>query len=113
MIRRVPTFKEVLAMARPLRLVLMLAALTALLVSPALAWQCPVQQKAAEEAIKKAESMNIPPEAKPMLDEAKKFVAESKKLHAEGTTKVEHAKSMWKAKAALAIAESVITISQP
>jgi hypothetical protein len=40
-------------------------------------------------------------------------VAEAKKHHAEGNTKVEHARSMWKAKAALAIADSVITISQP
>ena len=40
-------------------------------------------------------------------------MAESKQHHSEGTTKVEHARSMWKAKAALAIADSVITISKP
>ena len=80
--------------------------------SPALAWQCPVQWKAAEEAIKKAESLNVPADAKPLLAEARRLVAESKKHH-EGNTKLEHAHSMWKAKAALAQAEAVITISAP
>ena len=81
--------------------------------SPALGWQCPVQWKAAEEAIKKAEAMNIPPEAKALLAEAKKLVVESKKHHTEGDTKIEHAYSMWKARAALAQAEAVITVSTP
>lgn len=76
------------------------------------AWQCPVQWKAAEEAIKKAEALKVPADAKPLLAEAKKLVAESKKHH-EGNTKLEHAHSMWKAKAALAQAEAVITISAP
>ena len=76
------------------------------------AWQCPVQWKAAEEAIKKAESLNVPADARPLLAEAKRLVAESKKHH-EGTTKLEHAHSMWKAKAALGQAEAMITISSP
>ena len=80
---------------------------------PAAAWQCPVQWKAAEEAIKKSEGMKVPPEGKAMLEDAKRMIAESKKHHTEGNTKVEHARSMWKAKAALAIAESVATISEP
>jgi len=100
-------------MARLFRVLLLLPVLAALAVSPAFAWQCPVQWKAAEEAIKKAEGMNIPPEAKAMLEDAKRFVAEAKKHHTEGNTKVEHARAMWKAKAAGAIADSVITISQP
>jgi len=100
-------------MARLLRIPMALVLLAVVAVSPALAWQCPVQWRAAEEAIKKAEGMNVPPEAKAMLEDAKRFVAEAKKHHADGSTKVEHARSMWKAKAALAIAESVITISQP
>ena len=87
--------------------------MVACLASPAPAWQCPVQWKAAEEAIRKAESMNVPAEAKPMLEDAKRLIAESKKDHTEGNTKIEHARSMYKAKSALAIAESVITISQP
>ena len=100
-------------MARLLRILMSLPLLIVVAVSPALAWQCPVQWRAAEEAIKKAEGMNVPPEAKAMLEDAKRFVAEAKKHHADGSTKVEHARSMWKAKAALAIADSVITISQP
>ena len=80
---------------------------------PALAWQCPVHFKAADEAIKKAEAMNVPPEARALLAEAKKLVAESKKHHNDGNTKLEHAHSMWKARAALAQAEAVITISTP
>ena len=100
-------------MARLLRILVALAVLATVAVSPALAWQCPVQWKAAEEAIKKAEAMNVPPEAKVMIEDAKRFVAEAKKHHTEGSTKVEHARAMWKAKAALAIAESVSTISQP
>jgi len=100
-------------MTRPVRILVALAVLAGAAVSPALAWQCPTQWRAAEEAIKNAEAMNIPPEAKAMLEDAKRFVAESKKHHSEGTTKVEHARSMWKAKAALAIADSVITISKP
>jgi hypothetical protein len=80
--------------------------------SPAFAWQCPVQWKAAEEAIRKAESLNVPADARPLLADAKRLVAESKKHH-EGNTKLEHAHAMWKAKAALAQAEAVITISAP
>ena len=100
-------------MPRLLRILAVLTVLAAGGAGSALAWQCPTQWRAAEEAIKNAETMKVPPEAKAMLDDAKRLVAESKKHHSEGTTKVEHARSMWKAKAALAIADSVITISQP
>ena len=99
-------------MSREIIIALGVAGVVALAVGPALAWQCPVQWKAAEEAIKKAEALNVPADAKPLLAQAKKLVAESKKHH-EGNTKLDHANSMWKAKAALAQAESVITISSP
>ena len=89
------------------------SAVVVLSMGPALAWQCPVQWKAAEEAIKKAEALNVPPEARALLADAKRLVAESKKHHNEGNTKLEHAHSMWKAKAALGQAEAVITISTP
>jgi hypothetical protein len=72
-----------------------------------------VQWKAAEEAVKKTEGMKVSPEGKAMIEDAKRLIAESKKHHTEGNTKVEHARAMWKAKAALAIAESVATISEP
>lgn len=88
-------------------------ALVLLAAGPGSAWQCPVQWKAAEEALKKTEGMKVSPEGKAMLEDAKRLIAESKKHHTEGNTKVEHARSMWKAKAALAIAESVATISEP
>jgi len=87
-------------------------ALVTLAAGPALAWQCPIQWRAAEDAIKKAEALNVPADARPLLAEARRLVAESKKHH-EGNTKLEHAHSMWKAKAALAQAEAVITIASP
>ena len=99
-------------MKRGIVVALGVAAVVAFVAGPALGWQCPVQWKAAEEAIKKAEALKISPEAKQLLDQAKKFVAESKKHH-EGNTKLEHAYSMWKAKAALDQAEAIITISAP
>jgi hypothetical protein len=79
---------------------------------PALAWKCPREWKTAEEAITRAEGLNLTPEAKGLLNDAKRLVAESKKHH-DGNTKFEHAQSMWKAKAAAAMADAVITISQP
>ena len=88
-------------------------ALLLLATGPVSAWQCPVQLKAAEEAVKKTEAMKVAPEGKALLEDAKRMIAESRKHHAEGNTKIEHARSMWKAKAALAIAESVATISEP
>ena len=88
-------------------------ALVAMSVGPAVAWQCPVQWKAAEEAIKKAEALSLPAEAKALVADAKKLVAESKKHHNEGNTKVDHAHSMWKAKAALAQAEAAAILAQP
>ena len=100
-------------MKRSIVVALTSGAVLALALSPALAWQCPVHFKAAEEAIKKAEALNLTPEAKALVAEAKKLVAESKKHHTEGNTKIEHAHSMWKAKAALAQAEAAATISTP
>jgi hypothetical protein len=85
----------------------------ALATSPALGWNCPVQIKAAEDAIKKAEGMKMPPEARALVDEAKKLVAESKKHHGEAKAKIDHANAIWKAKAAQAQAESAVAISTP
>ena len=99
-------------MERKVVIALVLAVGVAFATGSAFAWQCPVQWKAAEEAIRKAESLNVPADARPLLTEAKRLVAESKKHH-EGNTKLDHAHSMWKAKAALAQAEAVITIATP
>ena len=79
----------------------------------ALGWNCPVQIKAAEDAIKRAEAMKLTPEAKALVEDAKRFLAESKKHHADARAKIDHANSMWKAKAALAEAESAAAISTP
>lgn len=89
------------------------ALLVTLAAGAAQAWRCPVEWKTAEEAIKKAEGLNLSAEAKGLLNDARRYVAESRKHHAEGNTKFEHAQSMWKARAAAAMAEAVITISQP
>jgi hypothetical protein len=85
----------------------------ALTVGPALAWQCPVQIKAAEDAIKKAEALSLPPDARALVAQARQLVAESKKHHAEGNAKIDHANSMWKARAALAQAEAAATLATP
>ena len=81
--------------------------------APAHAWNCGVQIRKAEEAIKTAEGMKLSPEAKALLDEAKKLVAESRKHHGDAKAKIDHANAIWKAKAALAQAEAVQAISTP
>lgn len=97
---------------------LLVGGLTALAVTgfvpgPGFAWQCPIQWRAAEQAIQKAESLNLTPDAKQLIEMAKRYVAESKKHHEAGDTKLEHAHSMWKAQAAKAMAEAAATISAP
>ena len=91
---------------------LVLAA-TAWTAAPALAWNCPVQIRAAEEAIKKAEAMKLSPEAKALLEESKKLAAQAKQHHTDAKAKIDHANAMWKAKAGLAQAEAVAAISTP
>jgi hypothetical protein len=81
--------------------------------SPALAWNCPVQIKAAEDAIKKTETMKLGPEAKGLVDQAKRLLEEARKHHSDAKAKIDHANAMWKAKAALAQAEAAAAISSP
>ena len=80
---------------------------------PAPAWNCPVQIKAAEDAIKKTETMKLGPEAKGLIEQAKKLVEEARTNHREAKAKIDHANAMWKAKAALAQAEAAAAISTP
>ena len=80
---------------------------------PALAWNCPVQVKAAEDAIKQAETMKLGPDAKALVAQAKKLVEEAKKHHGDARAKIDHANAMWKAKAGLAQAEAAAAISTP
>ena len=89
------------------------AGLLASLTRPAMAWNCPVQIRAAEDAIKRAEAMKLPPEAKALVDDAKRLLAESKKHHTDARAKIDHANAMWKAKAAAAEADSAAAISTP
>ncbi len=79
----------------------------------ALGWNCPVQIRAAEDAIKRAEAMKLSPEAKALVEDAKRLLAESKKHHTDARAKIDHANAMWKAKAAQAEAESAAAISTP
>ena len=82
-------------------------------VTPALAWNCPVQIKAAEDAIKRAETMKLSPDARGLVELAKRTLAEARKDHAEAKAKIDHANAMWRAKAAQAQAESAAAISSP
>ncbi len=97
------------------RLVPLFVALLAVALSaqPALAWNCPVQIRNAEEAIKKAEAMKLSPEAKALVEDAKKLVAQSKAHHGDAHTKIDHANAMWKAKSAAAQADAAAAISTP
>lgn len=81
--------------------------------SPALGWNCPVQIKAAEDAIKKTETMKLGPDAKGLVDQAKRLLEEARKHHSDAKAKIDHANAMWKAKAALAQAEAAAAISSP
>ena len=87
----------------------------ALLLSPgvALAWNCPVQIKSAEDAIKRAEVLKLPPEGRALVELAKQTVAEAKKNHTEARTKAEHANAMWRAKSAQAQAEAAAALAVP
>ncbi len=81
--------------------------------STAAAWNCPVQIKSAEDAIKRAEAMKLSAEARGLVEQAKALVAESKKHHTDAKAKIDHANAMWKARAAQAQAEAAAAISTP
>jgi hypothetical protein len=79
----------------------------------ALAWNCPVEIRAAEQAIKRAESANLPPEARPLVEDARRLLAESVQHHTSARSKIDHANAMWKARAAQAEAESAAALATP
>ena len=106
--RRVPP------LARALAIMLVTAMLGLVLgAAPAAAWNCPVQIKSAEDAIKKAEAMKLSPDAKHLVEKAKALVAEAKTDHIDAKAKIDHANAMWKARAAQAQAEAAAAISSP
>jgi len=89
--------------------------LTALLAFAASAWafNCPVVIKQAEDLIKKAESGNVTPDTRPLIEEAKKQVAEAKAHHENAKTKRDHGDAIRKAKVAAAFAEEALTLQNP
>jgi hypothetical protein len=80
---------------------------------PALAFNCPVVIKQAEDLIKKAEAGNLTPETRPLVDEARKQLAEAKAHHAGAKAKRDHGDAVRKAKVAAAFAEEAITLQNP
>ena len=76
-------------------------------VLPAMAYNCPVQIKQAEELLKKAEMQAKSPETKALLDEAKKLLSEAKSQHGESKGKKDHADAVRKAKTAQALADEI------
>ena len=83
------------------------------LVAPALAFNCPVVIKQAEDLIRKAEGTKTNADSKPLIDEAKKLVGEAKAHHESAKTKKDHAEAIRKAKTASAYAEEAITLATP
>ena len=83
------------------------------LASPALAFNCPVVIKQAEDNIKKAEVTKTNTDTKPLIDEAKKLVSEAKAHHENAKTKKDHGDAIRKAKTASAYAEEAITLASP
>ena len=100
---RLPAMKRVI-----LALALVLAVAPA-----ALAFNCPVVIKQAEDLIKKAEGGKVNADTKPLIEEAKKQVAEAKAHHETAKTKRDHGDAVRKAKVASAFAEEAIVLQNP
>ena len=83
------------------------------LAPPAMAFNCPVVIKQAEDNIKKAEATKTNADTKPLIDEAKKLVGEAKGHHENAKTKKDHGDAVRKAKTASAYAEEAITLATP
>ena len=93
--------------------ILVVVLLLLALASPAMAFNCPVVIKQAEDLIKKAEATKTNADTKPLIDEAKKLVAEAKAHHENAKTKKDHGDAIRKAKTASAYAEEAITLASP
>jgi hypothetical protein len=79
----------------------------------ALAFNCPVVIKQAEDLIKKAEGGKVTADSKPLIEEAKKQVAEAKTHHETAKSKRDHGDAIRKAKVAAAYAEEAILLQNP
>ena len=97
---------------------LLIAALSLMASSIALAFECPARAREAKAAIASAEKAKPKPavagEVKAKREEAKKLVADSEKEHKEAVEKKDarlHASSARKAKFAKALAEEALTLA--
>ena len=79
----------------------------------ALAFNCPVAIKQAEDLIKKAETAKPNADTRPLIDEAKKLVSEARAHHEGAKTKKDHGDAVRKAKTAAAYAEEAIVLATP
>ena len=83
------------------------------LATPALAFNCPVVIKQAEDLIRKAEGTKANADSKPLIEEGKKLVGQAKAHHEGAKTKKDHGDAIRKAKTAAAYAEEAITLATP
>ena len=91
--------------------ILLAVLLACAVAAPALAFNCPVVIKQAEDAIKKAETGKTTPETKALIDEAKKSLAEERVHHESAKVKRDHGDAVRKAKVATAFAEEAVTLA--
>jgi len=96
-----------------IRVVIAVVAVVLMSAVPALAFNCPVVIKQAEDLIKKAEATKTNADTKPLIDEAKKLVGEAKGHHENAKTKKDHGDAVRKSKTASAYAEEAITLATP
>ncbi len=87
------------------------ALLSCAVVTPALAFNCPVVIKQAEDVIKKAEAGKTTRETKALIEEAKKSLGEAKAHHENAKVKKDHGDAVRKAKIASAFAEEALTLA--
>jgi len=93
--------------------VMLALALLLAVVPAAVAFNCPVVIKQAEDMIRKAEAGKVNADTKPLIEEAKKQVAEAKAHHETAKTKRDHGDAVRKAKVAAAYAEEAIVLQNP
>ena len=95
------------------RILILSLVLLVALAPVALAFNCPVVIKQAEDLIKKAEAGKVTADTKPLIEEAKKQLAEARAHHDNAKTKRDHGDAVRKAKVAAAFAEEAIILQNP
>jgi hypothetical protein len=87
----------------------------ALLLAPAsaaLAYNCPVQIKLADEMIARAEKGKMKAESKALLEEARKLLGEARVHHEQAKGKKDHDEAIRKAKTAQGLADEAQKLQQ-